>query len=319
MKIIPIFFTINDNYVYYLDCAIRSIMENANRDNEYRFIVLHEDVTEEHMATIKSAVKAPFSIEFIQMEEEYAGIEDRIENRLRCDYFTLSIYFRLFIADMFPQYDKGVYIDSDVIVLGDIAKLYDTDLGDNNIIAACPDFSIRGVPPFVAYVDKVVDTPCAEYVNSGILVMNLKMMREKKFSERFLYLLNKYHFETVAPDQDYINAICRGKIKLLDESWDAMPPMAGERPLLEKPNLIHFNLFFKPSLYDNVPYEEYFWKYAKQSPFYNDILAMKSNYTDEQRAADSDGLNLMLTNAEAIMKNDITLRHAIENGDTVRL
>ncbi len=318
MTTIPIFFAINDKFTSLLDCAIRSIMDNASKENKYHFIVMHENLTEDHIATLSEQVKAPFSIEFVQMEEEFAGIENRVENCLRCDYFTLSIYFRIFIADMFPQYDKGIYIDSDVIVPGDISELYNLELGDN-ILGASPDFSIRSVPDFVEYVDKYVDTPVNDYINSGVLLMNLKMMREKKFSDRFMYLLNKYHFETVAPDQDYINAICRGKIRFLDECWDAMPPMGGVKDCLSDPKLIHFNLFWKPYHYDNIPYDEYFWKYAKQSPFYADILAEKDNYSDEQKANDEKGLQLMLSNSRKFMGNEKTFRKAIESGDTVRI
>lgn len=43
-------------------------------------------------------------------------ITDRIENRLRSDYFTMTIYFRIFIPDMYPEYDKAIYIDSDIVV-----------------------------------------------------------------------------------------------------------------------------------------------------------------------------------------------------------
>ena len=44
-------------------------------------------------------------------------ITDRIENRLRSDYFTMTIYFRIFIPDMYPEYDKAIYIDSDIVVM----------------------------------------------------------------------------------------------------------------------------------------------------------------------------------------------------------
>ncbi len=315
---IPIFFTIDDKFTFYLDCAIRSIMEHASRDYSYQFIVLYQKLPEEHRNLITEAVKAPFGIEFIPMEEEFEGIANRPENRLRCDFFTMTIFFRIFIADMFPQYDKGIYIDSDVIVPGDISELYQIDLSDN-IIAACPDFSIRGVPPFVNYVRDAVGTPVEEYINSGVLLMNLKKMRELHFAEHFLHLMNTYHFDSVAPDQDYINAMCRGKIVYLDESWDAMPPNGGKKPDLEHPNLIHYNLFQKPWCYDDIPYEEYFWEVAEKSPFYQDILDFKANYSEEQKKSDQDTLDLMLKNALAIMEQEVTFQKMIESGEKIRL
>ncbi len=318
MSEIPIFFTISDNYTYYLDCAIRSIMDNASKDHTYKFIVLHEDMTDEHIEKVKSAVKPPFDIEFDLMEEEFNGIQNRSENRLRCDYFTMSIFFRIFIADMFPQYDKAIYLDSDIIVPGDISELYGIDLEDN-IIAACPDFSVVKVEVLAEYIEQAVGVPRTEYVNSGILLMDLKMMRDRGFSQRFLDLMNTYHFDSVAPDQDYINAMCRGKIHFLPEEWDTMPPMNWDKPPVADPKLIHFNLFQKPWCYDDIMYEDYFWKYAKESPFYQDILDFKANYSDAQKQSDQDALNLMMTNAAAIMKSDVTLRKVYESGVPVRI
>ena len=105
MKEIPVFFTIDDGYAPYLDCALRSMMENASREFHYKIIVLEQGLKEERKELLKAADKEPFEIGFIRMEDSYGWLTDREENWLRCDYFTLTIYFRLFIADMFPQYD----------------------------------------------------------------------------------------------------------------------------------------------------------------------------------------------------------------------
>ncbi len=318
MSIIPIFFSVDEGYAPYLDCAIRSMVENASKDNEYKIYVLHQDLTDESVEKVRTAVKPPFSIEFIKMADEFHGIVAREENKLRCDYFTLTIYFRIFIADMFPQYDKGIYVDSDIIVPGDISELYDTDL-EGNIIGACCDRSIQGVPDLVYYTENAVGTQSDDYINSGILLMDLKMMREKHFSSHFLSLMNEYHFDTVAPDQDYINAMCNGNIKYLDDSWDTMPPQAGDVQLEENPKLIHFNLFQKPWCYDNIPYEEYFWKYAEKSPFKDDILAFKAGYDESKQKADSDTLGKLISKAAVLDQNEITFKKVYESGVKVRI
>ncbi len=318
MTTIPIFFTIDDKFAPYVDCAIRSIMENASPDRRYKFIVLHENVTPEHIEMISAPVEPPFEIEFIAMEEGFKGIADRSENRLRCDFFTMTIYFRIFIAGMFPQYDKGIYIDSDIIVPGDISEMFDIDLGDA-IIAACPDYSIQGATELVTYVEQVVGIPRLEYVNSGVLLMDLKKMRDLHFDEHFLTLMNTYHFDSIAPDQDYINAMCRGKILFLVECWDTMPPLEGSIEGKPEPKLIHYNLFQKPWCYDDIPYEDVFWGYARKSPFYQDILENKANYSEEQKQSDQDCLGAMLTNGMAIIKNDVTMRKMFESGVKVRV
>ncbi len=318
MTTVPVFLTIDDKFPFYLDCAIRSIMKNASKDYDYRIFVLHEDLPEPMMEPITGLNDPTFHIEFVRLGKDFAGITDRPENRLRCDFFTPSIFYRIFIADLFPQYDKGIYIDSDVIVPGDISELFKTDLC-GNIIGACPDFSVRNLTSFVRYFEQSVGIPIESYINSGVLLMDLKMMRDLHFSEHFLDLMNTYHFNSIAPDQDYINAMCYGKVLFLDESWDAMPPVGGGRPLLENPNLIHYNIFFKPWLYDDIPYEKYFWDIAKESPFYNDILEFKAGYTDENKDNDQKTLELMKTNAEAFIDKDVTFRKMYESGASIRI
>lgn len=51
--------------------------------------------------------------------------------------------------------------------------------------------------------------------------MNLKELRDYKFEEKFIYMLEKIKFE-VAQDQDYLNRLCKGRVKILDYSWNRM-------------------------------------------------------------------------------------------------
>lgn len=63
----------------------------------------------------------------------------------------MSIFYRLFIPELFPQYDKAVYLDADTIICTDIADLYNTEIGDN-MFASCPDLSIRYMPLLQKYI-----------------------------------------------------------------------------------------------------------------------------------------------------------------------
>ena len=250
------------------------------------------------------------------MKKGLESITDREENRLRCDYFTLTIYFRLFIPDMFPEYDKAIYIDSDTVVPGDISDLFNIELGDN-LIGACNDKSVIDVPEIAKYMEEAIGVSKYEYINSGVLLMNLKEMRNKEFTKKFLELLNAYHFDCVAPDQDYLNAMCNGKILYLDEKWDAMPA-EGKEPL-QNPKLIHYNLFQKPWCYDNIQYEEYFWKYAKQTDYYDEIINYKNNYSEEKKEADRKCLNVLITKADNMSEKDVTFKKVFERGEKIRI
>lgn len=313
---IPIFFTIDNAYAPFLAVALTSAIENSSEENSYRAIVLHQGVSDENIAKISSLAKPNFKIDFIEMKSGLEAITDRMSNRLRCDYFTLTIYFRLFIPRMFPEYDKGIYIDSDVVVPHDLAELYNTDIGDN-FIGACNDMSIVDTPPLVSYVENAVGIKMSEYINSGVLLMNLKKLREVNLDKRFLELLNEYHFDCIAPDQDYLNAMCNGKIHYLDTAWDAMPNEAkSENP---NPCIIHYNLFSKPWCYDGVQYAEQFWHYAANSGYSDEIKAYKAAYSDEQKANDSRCMQLLCDRGVEICENDITFKKLYESGVKIRL
>lgn len=294
---IPIFFSIDNNYAPYLAAAVHSLIQNASKEYQYSVIVLHQGLSNENQKRIGRLAADDVSIRFVPIESGLEAITDRMSNRLRCDYFTMTIYFRLFIPKMFPEYDKGIYLDSDIIVAGDIAELFETDLGDN-LIGASLDHSVQEVPELVAYMDKGVGVGHENYINSGILLMNLKRLREVQIDQEFLRLLTTYHFDTIAPDQDYLNVLCRGSIRYLDEVWDAMP--AEGKPPLSHPKIIHYNLFSKPWCYDNIQYEDYFWKYAADCGYLEEILAHKKNYSEEQKKSDAECLSLLIKRGEAI-------------------
>ncbi len=313
---IPIFFTIDDGYAPFLAVALNSAIKNCDTNKQYKAIVLHQELNDANKAKLRSLETDNFKIELTPMKANFEALDDRMSNRLRCDYFTLTIYFRLFIPAMFPQYDKGIYIDSDVVLTEDISKLFDIDIGDN-FLGACNDLSIADIPPLVAYTENAVGMKKNEYINSGVLLMNLKKMRECDLEGHFLRLLNTYHFDCIAPDQDYLNAMCNGKIYYLDAAWDAMPNDA--KPPLAKTNLIHYNLFSKPWCYDGVQYESEFWEYAEDSGYIDEIKAYKAAYTDDKKKADSECLNLLVRRGEEIPENDITFKKLKEKGVKISL
>ena len=313
---IPVFFTIDDGYAPYLGVAIKSMIENASPDYNYKINVIQEGLSDDYRNKIEKMETENAKIEFFEMKRELDIGEDFDGHKLRADYFTLTIYYRLFIPEMFPEYDKVIYIDSDVAVPGDISKLYNEDLGDN-LVGACPDSSIQHIPELVTYTTDAVGMNPGEYVNSGILLMNTKKMRDVKMDEHFMGLLQKYQFDTVAPDQDYLNAMCNGKIKYLSDVYDIMPVEGAEDR--DDAIIIHYNLFSKPWLFDDIQYEDIFWNYAKMTDFYNDLKEIKENYSDEQKEHDMQSMGNLVSRAVMITGQDLTFKNIQDQEGTVRL
>ena len=289
---IPVFYAISDDFTKYAAVSLNSLVKNAADDKDYTVYFLSQDLSAQHKQDLQEIGSSNVHVKFFKINDEIvAPIQNRTENYLRADFFTMSIFYRLFIPDLFPQYDKAIYIDSDTIVNDDIGKLYDTELG-NNLFAACTDSSIQFVTKMVAYIKDVLVLDPKKYINSGMLVLNCKAFRDENFIDHFMRLLSKYHFDCIAPDQDYLNEIGDKRILHLDPKWDAMPNDNTEP--LTNPSLIHYNLFFKPWHFKNVQYEEYFWKSAKETKFYNDLLTELNTYTDKQRDEDRHKLDHML-------------------------
>lgn len=136
--------------------------------------------------------------------------------------------------------------------------------------------------------------------------MNLKKMREIDLSQHFLSLLNTYGFDTIAPDQDYLNAMCNGSIFHLDNEWDAMP-LHG-KPEMISPKIIHYNLFDKPWCYEGVQYETYFWDAASKTPFYDELLAYLGAYGIDRRMHDHMSMEKLMKKSREIPDREVTFK-----------
>lgn len=279
-KIIPIFFAADENYMPYLAVALHSLKENASKQYFYQIYVLHANMNceSENVRKLCRYADEDLKISFVDVSGKMEEVKHSLHLR---DYYTGATYYRIFIADMFPQYEKALYLDSDIAVLGDISELYNAELGDN-LVGAIPDGAVASVAQFRTYTKEVLGIEAENYFNAGVLLMNLKAFREYGFYEKFCSLLEKYKFH-VAQDQDYLNVICKDKVRYLGAEWNKMPIENDE----QTPKLIHYNLTMKPWHYENVLYKEYFWQYARKTEFYQCILNALLAYTQEKKDADA--------------------------------
>ena len=280
-QVIPIFFAIDDYYIPFFSVALKSLIENSSEKYDYLINILHTNVTEESKKQIKKSEKENIHIDFVDLNNYIDKVKDKLYTR---DYYTKTTYFRLFLPELYPQYDKVLYLDSDIIILEDIANLYNTNIG-NNLIGAIPDDIIQNGKEFQEYAEKVVGVSSyKKYFNAGIIIMNLDELRKFRFQEKFLYLLTTIKF-SVAQDQDYLNRICKGRVTYINNSWNVMPA-PGRNKKDEELKLIHYNLTYKPWHQDNVEYKEFFWKYAEKTEFFEEIQKRKNAYTEKQRLTD---------------------------------
>ena len=278
---ITIFFAVDDNYVPQLKIAMNSMMEHASKNRRYQIFILHTSLSVKSRKEIRKLKRKGFSINFFNVEAHMENLAKKLNVR---DYYTMTTYYRLILPKAFFFINKAIYLDSDIVVRGDIAELYDTELG-TNLVGAVPDGSVQIFDEFITYVEKALGVPHDKYFNAGILVMNLKRMRAVHFQEQVEELVKKVSFK-VAQDQDLLNVVCKNQVKYLGEEWNKMP--LGEKNNDVK--LIHYNLILKPWKQDNIPYEEIFWSEAGKIGVAEQLIAFKNSIPEERKEAEKQGI-----------------------------
>lgn len=296
---IPIFFSADDNYIPYLDVAVASLIANASKDYNYRIIVLNTGLKSENIAKVKLNERDSFAIDFVDISGNVGDIKSCFKNVY---HFSVVTYYRLFIASLFPQYDKIIYLDCDLVVLGDISELYNMELGDN-ILGAVTDQYVCSTKAFRHYAEKAIGVNPDTYFNAGVLVISLEQFRKNRIENKFINLITQHDFDLLDPDQAYLNYLCFGKTHILPNGWNKAPT---ELTCEGNKNIVHYNLYKKPWQYDDVIDGEYFWEYAKKSPFYQLILDRKVNFSEKEKAAGEAMAKEIILHANRIAASDDT-------------
>ncbi len=282
-KQIPIFYACDDAFVKYTIVSLTSIKENASKDRQYRVYVLYTDISEEMKEKLLALGDENFEISFENVSDQLASISKRLPLR---HYYSKTTYYRLFIASMFPKIDKAIYIDSDTIVLGDISKLYDTELGDN-LLGACHEQAMEQIDVYGTYAESVVGVSRNEFFNAGILLLNTREFRRFGVLDKFIYYLGVYDF-IVTQDEDYLNLVCKDRVLWLDQRWNTeLVEMFRYDYDIREANILHYIMVNKPWHYGECRGAEIFWRYAKMTSVYDVLLNELENYTDEEKARDA--------------------------------
>lgn len=238
----------NSNYLSYAKNVISSILLNADLDTYYNFYILmdkEDPISEENKRNLASLnYIAPYNIEFRFMPtdtlKKHPGFEN-IKNRL--------LFGRFMVEDIFPDLDSIITLDVDLIVLRDLYKLQDQeDLGQYVLAAMSEGFKAQ---------DKEKCKFPYDYVNAGVMVQNLKKMRELKNTELILSKYKQMQENAnsrclYSLDQDIINLLYEDKIKFISKRWNYIPAHNFATKFM--PFIVHF-AGIKPWVYKNLPYE----------------------------------------------------------------
>ena len=307
-KVIPVFYACDDNFVKYTVVSLQSMKEHASRDQKYCIHVLHTNISKEMQDVMYAMQDEQFQIRFDDVTDYLKSISDKLPLR---DYYSKTTYFRLFIAEMFPEYEKAIYIDSDTVVLGDIADLYAYDLGDNYVGAAREQAMVQ-TDVYGTYVEKVLGIDRNAYFNAGLLVINCEQFRKQCVLDQFIELLHVYNF-VVTQDEDYLNLICKGQVFWLPQQWNTEVFGNIDYPE-ESICVLHYIMVSKPWHYKDCRMGAYFWEYAKKTVCYEEIFEVLENYTDEQRAEDAASADRLMVTAQNEIDNENNYLNLLNRG-----
>lgn len=297
--IIPVFYACDDAFVKYTVVSLHSMMANASPDFQYHIHILHTEISPKVQRSMLHMETENVKIFFEDVSSYLETLSARLPIR---DYYSKTTYFRLFIAEMFPEYGKAIYIDSDTVVEGDISRMYLTDIGDA-YVGACHEQVMIQIDEYGTYVEKVLGISRHTFFNAGVLLINCRQFREVRILDRFAKLLSTYNF-VVTQDEDYLNVLCKDRVYWLDQRWNT--EVFGEIPYpIEEAYVLHYIMTSKPWHYEDCRHGDIFWKYAAETYVYEEIRKVLAAYTDAERERDTvSGDNLLKLAVKETLRED---------------
>lgn len=288
---VSVVFSANDFYVPYLSALLQSIKEHTNSNRNYDLIVMHDDISSRHQDILKQQIAASnISLRFFDVTYY---MHNRRNNLALRGHFRIQTYFRLLLQDILPGWNKILYLDSDMIVLEDIAELFDTDI-EGYVLAAVKDADTAGLyngyeKGKKEYMDNVlkIKNPY-DYFQAGTILFNLNEFRKQFSVDELFQFASSYEWQLL--DQDVLNYFAQGKVKFIPNKWNVMMDWGGfriekiigraPRYLVEAymeahadPAICHYAGPDKPWEDPDTDLAEYFWEYARRTPFYEVILS----------------------------------------------
>lgn len=280
----------SDFFAPYLGVCIRSIVLTASSENNYDIIVIERGISDKNKERVRSiaAGHSNISIRFLNVAQQIKDANFYVNS----DRISQETYYGLLTPWFLPNYQKLIIMDCDMIVKRDIADLYNTPL-NGNIGGGVNDVVLQGWlndpknDTYSYYVNDLHITNPFKCFNGGLILLDLEKYRSIFTWSEVMNYINKYKLRVV--DQDIFNILLEGRSELLDVRWNHMiylkgaissaignAPAAAQKLYFEsqkEPYIIHYASENKPWLNPELEFADDFWSVARQTVFYEVILA----------------------------------------------
>jgi lipopolysaccharide biosynthesis glycosyltransferase len=252
----------DQNFVTPLYVLLTSIFDN----NEHNHLYIHAvatGVSEAERTKITSFVASRQAvISFYEIDEAYVASFATFSDAR----YGLATFYRLLLPALLPvKIEKLIYIDVDIIVIGDLSELYNTDITAVPI-AAVPD-PVEWDRPDLGIPDR------ANYFNAGVLLINISLWKEQQIAEKAIAFLKQYPEKATYVDQDALNAVLIGNWKKLDDKFNytyrvvPVVPRKELEKIIATKVIIHYNESAKPwHRHSASPLSYLYHRYFRKSP-----------------------------------------------------
>lgn len=266
--VIPVIFAANNYYSMPLYVAITSILKNANPNDFYAIYVLCDkdklSLLNKNLLISRSDYEN-CHIDFV----DTSNIDfDKFPRPDTCKYITKETYYRYIIPNAFKNYDKCIYLDCDITVNSSLKGLFDTNI-ENYYFAGVED---------ILEEDNKTRLGLSKYCNAGVLLLNLKKMREDNIEEKLFDFTMKNQEKLVCQDQDVMNAVMQEGILYLPLSWNTQirdwDKSTKFTEIKDNANIIHYIGPVKPwDIESKSIVKKEFYKYYNMTRWNSAVLS----------------------------------------------
>ena len=267
---------IDSSYVKHCGTTLISLFEN-NPKTEFCIHIIAQSLSQSDRDVLTAlAVKYKHHMYFYSPDMRMLkGFTIRAtHNRL-----SLAAYYRCFLSAILPQdIDRVLYLDCDIIILGNICPLWETPLSSDIALTAVEDMGCHEKHRYeiMQYPEEY------SYFNSGVLLINLSYWREHHVAQACIDFYHKYPERIIFNDQDLLNCVLYAHKKLVGLQWNVQDGFyrntrsispewrTKNQAILEHPLILHFTNR-KPWNYDSQhPLRNIYFKYWALTPWSNE-------------------------------------------------
>lgn len=206
-----VLYTCDDNYVWIMGISMISLLENNSNIQELKIFLLSDNISSKNKKML-SEIARKYNRTFTVIDIPKLHIPDVLYSQR----WPKSAYTRLYSGNILPKsVHKILYLDCDTVIKDDISQLWKIDVSNA---------AVSGVKDCIGknYLKNIGLEKNSAYINAGVLLINLDILRNINISEAVFEFLNKYKKLLSYADQDILNGIFNGNIGVLEPQYNVM-------------------------------------------------------------------------------------------------